>query len=214
MRHTRNESHQRGVRKPRSTAWPLWITLAVLATLGAAAGTLALWNQNASWPQAQFVTSGDLRVTATDDPIWKETSPDVTTEPRVIDPNEFLIRSGDSVSVEFPFEVALTGDNMRAKLLVDWDTDTRVPDSVFGRYGVYDAEGNELTEPGAVLGSETELELTQTQLDGDTAAYRVHVELDFAGLDDRFGADSVDQLSDLGDLTVELHQVRPGDETQ
>lgn len=213
MSHDPNTSHQRRPRKPRSSGWPLWITLGVLAALGAAAGSFALWNQDVRWPQAHFVTSGDLRVTATDEPVWKETSPDVTTEPRIIDPEEFRIRAGDSVSVDFPFEVELSGENLRSKLLVTWETDTRIPDAVFGRYSIYDEHGSELTDSATALGTETELELTPAQSDSDSATYTVRVHLDFAGLDDRFGEDSVDQLSDLGDLNVELHQVRPEDET-
>ena len=200
--------------KPRSSAWPLWITLGVLAALGAAAGSFALWNQETAWPQAHFMTSGDLRVTETGNPMWKETSPDVTTAPRAIDPAEFHIRAGDSVSVDFPFEVILSGDTIRGKLLVDWESDTRIPDAVFGRYSVYDQNGTELTGSATVLGAATEFDLTPSESGSDTASYTLQVHFDFAGLDDRFGTDSVDQLSDLGDLTAELHQVRPSDETQ
>lgn len=212
MTHPKETSHQPRRRRADSTSWMLWATLAVVAALGAAAGTMALWNETSAWPEAHFVTSGDLSVTATGDPVWHETSSDVTSEPRVIDPEAFLIRAGDSVSADFPFETTLTGDNMAAELSVDWDTDTRIPDSVSGRYSIFDEQGTELTSSATVLGDETVLDLTPPAGADQTAAYTVQVHLDFAGLDDRFGADSVDQLDDLGDLTIELHQVRPGDE--
>ena len=213
MTHTPDNLHRPRQGRPKSSTWMLLVIVALLAALAAAAGTMALWGQKPQWPEAQFVTTGNLEITSTADPIWRETSPDVTTAPREIDPDEFLIRAGDSVTVDYPFETTLVGDNMQGRLHVDWATDTRIPDTVFGHYSIHDEHGNEVTSAPALLGTDTIVDLAPPQEGGETASYTVRVHLDFAGLDDRFGADSVDQLDDLGDFAVELHQVRPGDET-
>src|SRR5690625_5588738 len=159
------------------------------------------------------ISSGNLKVNATDEPVWRETSADVSTAPRIVDPDEFLIRAGDSVAVDFPFETELAGKNMQAKLSVDWVSDTRIPDSVFGRYTILHEHGEELSGAAIGLGGGTLVELTAPQEGKAITSYTVQVQLDFAGLDERFGADSVDQLGDLGDLSIELHQARPGEET-
>lgn len=213
MIHTPDNLHRPRQSRPKSGTWVLLVIAALLAAFAAAAGTMALWNQEPAWPEAQFVKTGDLEIASTGEPIWHETSPDVTTAPRQIDPDEFLIRAGDSVTVDFPFETTLIGDNMQGKLSVDWATDTRIPDSVFGHYSIHDEYGTELISSPIVLGSDTVFNMTPPDDGSQTASYTVRVHLDFAGLDDRFGADSVDQLNDLGDFAVELHQVRPGDET-
>src|SRR5690625_2335466 len=212
MRHAADNTF-RPRRRRSSTTWIVFITIAAVAAVAAGLGTFALWNQQPAWPQAQFVTSGNLKVNATDEPVWRETSADVSTAPRIVDPDEFLIRAGDSVAVDFPFETELAGKNMQAKLSVDWVSDTRIPDSVFGRYTILDEHGEELSGAAIGLGEETLVELTAPQEGKAITSYTVQVQLDFAGLDERFGADSVDQLGDLGDLSIELHQARPGEET-
>jgi len=212
MRHAAEHPSRPRRRRSSSPAWLVFFAIAAVAAVAAGIGTFALWNQEPAWPQAKFVTSGNLKVTATGEPVWRETSADVTTSPRVVDPDEFLIRAGDSVAVDFPFETELAGKNMQAQLSVDWAAETRVPDSVFGRYTILNEHGEELGSTAAGLGEQTLIELTPPEDGSATTSYTVQVQLDFAGLDDRFGADSVDQLEDLGDLTIELHQARPGDE--
>jgi len=198
----------------RSRPWLILLLVALIAGIVAAAGTFAVWNQTSAWPQAQFMSSGNLTIEANGDPVWRETSPDVTTAPRLIDPEEFMIRSGDSIAVDFPFKTTLAGENMRGRLRVDWDADTRIPEAVFARYSVLDERGTELISAPTVLGGETVFDLTSLDDGADTASYIVRVHLDLAGLDDRFGEDSVDQLADLGDFMIELNQARPGDETR
>ena len=213
MRHAQDNLHRPRRAQPTSRTWLLLVIVALLAALAAAAGTLAFWGQQPAWPQAQFVSSGNLKISSSGEPVWRETSPDVTTEPREIDPDEFLIRAGDSVAVDFPFETTLVGDNMQGKLNVDWAADTGIPDTVFGHYSILDEHHKELTSSPTLLGADTVFDMTPPDDGSDTASYTVRVHLDFAGLDDRFGADSVDQLDDLGDFAIELQQVRPGDET-
>ena len=214
MSHSGNNLHRPRRRRLTSRPWVILASVALVAGVIAAAGTFAMWNQAPAWPQAQFVAAGNLTVSPAGDPVWRETSPDVTTAPRVIDPEEFLIRAGDSVAVDSPFETTLAGENMRGKLRVDWDADTRIPDAVFGRYTVFDDHGTELIDATTILGGETTFDLAPPEDGSDTARYTLRVHLDFADLDDRFGADSVDQLADLGDFMIELNQARPGDETR
>ena len=184
-------------------SWLLPLGVAVLAGLGAAGGTFALWSDH-DRSEAQMVSSGQLKVTSRGTPTWQETSPDVSTVPREIDPATFLVRPGDAVAVAIPFETAVRGDNLNTELRVDWSDETGVPDGVTGTYTLVDSNGNSLHEKPMKLGQAVEFAAH------DGGHYSVEVDLDFAELDNRFGADAADPLSELGNFDIAVHQVRSG----
>jgi hypothetical protein len=168
------------------------------------AATTFVWQDpDPAWPEAEFVASGQFEITATSDPVWREASATMATAPRVIDPETFQIHSGDSVQVDYPFEMTLPRESTTGTLRVEWMADTGTPDTVIGLYSIHDDQGHDLTGAMTTLGSEMQVEFPRPD-DGVTGSYVVRIYLDFAGLDDRFGSSSVDQLTDLGDFTVEL----------
>lgn len=181
--------------------WLLPIGVAVLAGIGAAGGTFALWSDHDT-AQAQFVSSGDLKISSLSAPTWHETSPDVTATPRVIDPATFLLRPGDSITVAIPFETTLRGDNLHTELSVDWSAESGLPHGVTGTYTLVDSRGNPLHKTPVELGEAMEFAAH------DGGHYAVEVELDLTEVDTRFGAESPDPLSELGNFDVAVHQVR------
>lgn len=189
---------------------PLLAGTALLAGLTAAGGTFALWHADTG-PDGVQITAGDLDISDGGGAVWQETSADVADAPHTIDPETFLVRQGDTVEVTYQLSTHLQGDNMLGQLEVGWSDPATLPTGVSGSYTVYDATGAALA-PATALGTATELADQQLETDdaGRTDDFTLVVSLDFAGLDDRFGAGSTPQLADLGWFDVELHQVRTG----
>ena len=193
-----------GTRRRRNRLWFRWLVLVGLIGVVIAATTFVWQDPDPAWPEAEFVASGQFEITATSDPVWREASATMATAPRVIDPETFQIHSGDSVQVDYPFEMALPRESTTGTLRVEWMADTGTPDTVIGLYSIHDDQGHDLTGAMTTLGSEMQVEFPRPD-DGVTGSYVVRIYLDFAGLDDRVGTTSLDQLDDLGDFTVELY---------
>lgn len=185
---------------------PLLATAALATGAAVGGGTFAMWN--AADPVAgAVITAGDLDVTD-GEAVWKETSSDVDAAPHVIDPATFLVRQGDTVTVDHDFSIALEGDNMRGAIRVAWSQQPELPPGVTATYEVRDSDGIPLGTPG-VLGDDAVVGQFDAAgaLDAD---HTLHVALDFAGLPDRFGAGSAEQVVDLGEFSVALEQIRTG----
>jgi len=201
-----------------SSRWrvPALAGAALLAGLATGGGTFAVWNTGRAVPQA-VVTSGNLDIRA-ESTTWTETSGDVSAAPHTIDPEEFLVRAGDTVAVRYEFSTQLQGDNMLGQLAVDWDDGApSLAEEVSGTYVVYQVvEGTDvpLTEP-LPLGQSTTPGPTAAQIDTDDAGridtFAIVVDLEFEGMADRFGAGSEMQTADLGQLHVTLDQTRTGE---
>ncbi|WP_157981699.1 alternate-type signal peptide domain-containing protein [Protaetiibacter intestinalis] len=73
------------------------------------AGTLAYWNDSAT-TDAGTITAGTLTIDSNDDGAWFQSS-NLDDE---IDPNDFLVVPGDSLTYIESFEVGATGDNLEA----------------------------------------------------------------------------------------------------
>ena len=189
---------------------PLLAGTALVAGLTAAGGTFALWSAE-SGRDAVTITAGDLDIDA-GEAVWTETSSDVAAAPHTIDPETFLVRQGDTIQVSYQFTTHLQGENMLGQIEVDWADAPDLPSGVSGSYTLRDASSTELAT--AALGTATALDDAAHQLAADDAGradtYTLTIALDFAGLPDRFGADSPVQVADLGTFDVELHQVRTG----
>lgn len=189
------------------TQWPLPLIAiaALVGGVGLSGGTLAVWNA-AQPAQGMTVTSGDLEVASVDDPVWTETSADVADAPKPIDPDTFLVRRGDTMTATYDFSVALEGDNMRAEALVDWTRAPQLPAGVTGTYTVVGSDGT--PHPIGTASQGETFDLTGTGAEDGTVT--LAFTLDFSGLNDRFGVESAAQVTDLGDFTVDLQQVRTG----
>lgn len=203
-----------------STRWrvPALAGVALLAGLATGGGTFALWTAGSAVPNV-VVSSGNLDI-ETAGTTWTETSADVEAAPHTIDPNDFLVREGDTVEVRYEFTTHLQGDNMLGELSVDWDEGApSLPTNVTGTYAVYRVQGGadaaltDVTNP-PTLGDTVTLDGNSQQIDagdaGRTDTFAVVVELDFTGMPDRFDAGSTVQTADLGQLQVTLEQTRTG----
>lgn len=182
--------------------WLIPLTVALIVGLGAAGGTYTLWSDHDA--QAQLISSGDLKVKSLANPSWQDTSPDVTDFPREIDPTTFFVRPGDTLAVTIPFEATVRGDNMHTELSVDWSAESTVPTGISGTYTLVGSQGNPLHKTPLKLGQAMEFSAH------DGGYYAVQIDLGFANLANRFGAEAADPLSELGNFDVEIHQVRPG----
>ena len=206
----------------RTRRWPLptLAAAALVAGAGAAGGTFALWNGTAGTDQAVIV-AGDLDISADDgeNPRWYETSPDVDNTPQDLDPEEFLVRQGDTVGADYEFAIELDGDNMHADLQLDWLRSPDLPEGISGSYELLDADGEPaLDEKGTPVSGDlpdgaASVDLGVFDFDGQagSAGFILSVTLDFDDLEDRFGPESEPQVADLGDFRVGLEQIREGD---
>ena len=200
-----------------SSRWrvPALAGAALLAGLAAGGGTFALWDTGTALPQA-VVTSGNLDIQA-ESTTWTETSGDVSSAPHAIDPESFPVRAGDTIAVRYEFSTQLQGENMLGQLAVGWDDGApSLPEKVSGTYVVYQVvEGTDVPLTGPLpLGQSTTTGPTAAQMDTDAAGrtdtFAIVVDLEFEGMDDRFGAGSQVQTADLGQLQVTLEQTRTG----
>src|SRR5699024_8642192 len=140
--------------------------------------------------------------------VWTETSSDVAAAPHVIDPATFLVRQGDTFTVDYDFSITLDGDNMRGAIGVTWPEAPTLPAGVTATYEVRDSDGDPVGTP-ETLGQDAVAGAVNAADSFDTD-YTLHVELDTAGLPDRFGQASAVQTVDLGEFSVSLEQIRTG----
>lgn len=189
--------------------WRLPVLAAAALALGTAAGggTLAAWNGASGAPGAA-ITAGGLDASG-GEPTWTETSADVSAAPHEIDPETFLVRQGDAFDADYPFSITAEGDNMRIAVDVDWSTAPQLPAGTTAELSLLDASGAVLVS-GLAVGADQEIVSGIDLTTGAVLDYTLRVSLDFAGLDDRFGAADAAQTADLGDFAVELRQIRTG----
>lgn len=190
---------------------PLLAGTALLVGLTAAGSTFAIWTAGTG-PDAVTISAGDLDIEPAGAAVWQETSADVSGTPRTIDPETFLVRQGDTVDVTYQVTSHLQGENMLGQLEVDWTDPADLPTGVAGTYTVFDAGGDALTPQDVPLGTATTFPDRQLRAGdaGRTDHFTLTISLDFTDLEDRGGAGSAPQLTDLGAFDVELHQVRTG----
>ena len=181
--------------------WFIPLAVALLVALGTAGGTYTLWSDHDT--PAQLISTGDLKVHGLADPSWQDTSPDVPGTPRVIDPATFVVRPGDTLAVTIPFQTTVRGENMRTELTVDWSDDDAVPPGVTGTFRLVDHQGRAHDNASMDLGRAIDFSAR------DGGQYTVEVDLDFADVPNRIGAEAADPLSELGTFDVEIAQVRP-----
>src|SRR5690606_41765637 len=194
----------------RRSAGPLVAAAALLAGAVGAGGTVALWTSGGSSPTGS-ITAGDLDIELVGDTAWRETSRDVPGTPRDIDPEEFLARPGDTVTLTQDFRTVLQGDNMLGHLTVDWE---RAPDLATGTaatWTVRDAAHTALVED-VPLGSSRTLPALDTDDDGRSDTFTLEVTVTFdREMPDRFAAGAPVQVADLGTIASVLDQVRGGE---
>lgn len=193
------------------TSWRMPFLAAAVLIAGAAAGggTMALW-KTAGQAAPVTIVAGDLEVTS-GDTTWTETSSDVADSGAMIDPDTFLVRRGDTVEMSQEFTTRIDGDNMGARIGVDWVDPAELPKGVTADFEVRDASGERLgarTPVGKRLTLDADDELLVAGETGRDDSFTVAVTLDFAKLSDRFGADSPVQIADLGRFAFTLDQER------
>jgi len=196
-------------RRRRSSAGPVVLAAAFLAGAVGAGGTAALWSSDGGTPLGAVV-SGDLDVELLGPTRWHETSPDVPGTPREVDPAEFLVRPGDTLTVRQQFTTELTGDNMLGRLTVAWAQPPALPAGAAATYAVRDG-ADDVVVSDVPLGTSATLPDLDTDDDGRTDTFTLEVTLGFADTADRFGPDAAPQVADLGAVVLRLEQARTGE---
>ncbi|HLS25637.1 MAG TPA: hypothetical protein VK063_07175 [Beutenbergiaceae bacterium] len=182
----------------------------LLTGLLLAGGTLTLWTADTAGAVGTVV-SGDLRIDLSGPPRWDETSTDVEAPQQDLDPAAFLARPGDTVELTQAFDVALTGDNMRAGTTVRWSHPADLPAGISAEYVILDAADQPLI-PSTPVGTQADLPTLVSDNDGRTEQYTLQVALSFAADgEDRFGPQAPVVLADLGTIELLLEQIRTGD---
>ena len=186
------------------------VATAVLAAAAGATGTAALWSSGEPTPLARL-TAGDLDIELLGTPEWRETSADVTTTPRTIDPTAFLARPGDSVTVRQDVTTELQGDNLVGLLSASWATNPALPEGTTATYTVRDAGGFPVAADVPV-GTRAFLGRLDADDDGRADVFTLEVTIAWAeDMPDRVGADAAPQVVDLGDFVLSLDQTRTGE---
>lgn len=189
---------------------PLLAGAGLLTGLLLTGGTLALWNDDGASPLGQIV-AGDLDIDLVGQTRWHETSPDVVDQPAQRDPEVFLVRPGDTFTVTQEFATALQGDNMAAMLSVSWadDGEAALHESVTATYVVLGDDGE---IAAADVGQAAQITRMATGNDGRSDTFTLQIKLAFADDgSDRFGPDADPVIADLGDIVIDLEQVRTGE---
>lgn len=188
---------------------PLVAAAALLAGAAGAGGTAALWRTDGSEPLPQLV-AGDLAIDLVGPSAWLETSADVPTAPRPIDPATFLARPGDAVTLRQQFTTGLSGDNLSGLLAVGWDDAPSLPAGASATYAVRDADDVAIVA-GVPVGTAAPLERLDTDDDGRSDVFTLEVTIELAAdMADRTGAGAAPQVADLGDVVLTLDQTRTG----
>ncbi|WP_127573383.1 alternate-type signal peptide domain-containing protein [Georgenia faecalis] len=179
---------------------------ALLLALAGGMSTHALWTSgDGTVPGA--VTAGDFDVALDGGATWTDISPDVT--PRAVDPDRFRAMPGDVVVMRQDIVTTLVGENAAAELTVRWgERAAQVPGDVTATYRVLDAAGAQVTAPAAVGQSVT----VPVPAAGEKA-WTVSLVLAVAPGAPAYAAAAPPAgvpLADLGDLVLQLDQVRAG----
>lgn len=186
------------------------VATALLAAAAGATGTAALWSSGEPTPLARL-TAGDLDIELLGTPEWLETSADVASAPRPIDPTEFLARPGDSVTVRQDVTTELQGDNLVGLLSASWASDPALPEGTTATYTVRDADGFPVATDVPV-GTRAFLGRLDADDDGRADVFTLEVTIAWAeDMPDRVGADAAPQVVDLGDIVLSLDQTRTGE---
>lgn len=186
------------------------VATALLAAAAGATGTAALWSSGEPTPLARL-TAGDLDIELLRTAEWLETSADVASAPRLIDPTEFLARPGDAVTVSQDFTTELQGDNLVGLLSASWATDPALPSGTTATYTVRDAEGAAVATDVPV-GTQTVIERLDADDDGRSDVFTLEVTIEWSQeMADRVGVDAAPQVVDLGDIVLGLEQTRTGE---
>ena len=180
----------------------LAVATVLVATL-AGIGTNAAWRKPAGAPLGT-VTAGTLDITAVGPTRWTETSPDVSAAPHDIDPASFLATAGDRFQVSQDFTTALEGENLRARLRVSWGGAVSLPAGVSATY-VVNRAGSQVTGTTPV-GAAAEV----GDLGPGTQTWTVLITVSFASNRADRDLSAPVELSSLGEVLVDLDQVRQG----
>lgn len=193
--------------------------------VGASAlATYALWGQQVTLPVG-VISRGNLDIELVGTASWTETSPDVAPAHAVaLQPDgetaAHLATPGDSFTLTQDFTTELEGDNLAARVTVDWDTAPALAPAgqVTASYTLTTPGGT--TTAAAPLGSALTLPGTPDNLTpAELAAWppgspwRLTVTLSFAGADVLVSPADVATapVTELGTIALHLDQVRDGD---
>jgi|GEM_PF-2690326 len=197
----------------------------LLALGGSALATYALWGKQIDVPVG-VVTAGNLDLELVGGPVWAETSPDVESPGAIgmLDGVTAAHRAtpGDTFTLTQDFRTVLEGDNMAARLTVDWDEAPLLAPAgrVTATYTITPPGG--APSASLALGDQLVLpphpdNLTPAEVAawGPAATWRLTVTLAYAGADVLVTptelAAGPAPVTELGTIALRLDQVRDGD---
>ena len=191
-------------------------TLALCAgaiVLGVGVGTVAAWVVTGVPPTPTILSSGtlDLRdeqvLPGTDGAVWMDAS--IPLEPRVIDPETFLVSAGDTLRMGRMFTLDADGDNLEYALRVEWADPADLPAGVTAAFTLTenpkDPPRSTVHADHVPLGTPVTL---PTAGDGDRT-FLLDIDLRFAADREDRSPDQV-TLTDIGRIVVVAQQVREG----
>ncbi len=175
-----------------------------ILTLGAVGSTYALWDDAASPQPAGTITSGNLDIALDGATEWTEISSDVPAAPQVIDANTFLATPGDTFRVRQRFMTTLDGENLRAKITVDWTAPPVAPSDVVIVYRIL-AQNAAPLSTFVPAGTPTVLD----DLPGVDTNYILDVKVTYRPIKPDLMSPAV-ETTQLGNIQIDLDQIRSG----
>ena len=165
---------------------------AVVVLLGGA-GSYALWSDSASNTPGN-VTTGELKLTASGTPAWKDVSKDGVVGGVSVDPTTQFLVPRDTWEYTTTYNATATGKNMKAQVTVDPGTAGTLPTGVT------------VTPVASVDGAPATGGSTVTITPNAPHVVVVKVTVDFA---DVTGLTSQGSTVNVSNMSVKLNQIRP-----
>jgi len=202
-------------RGPRSRVWIGWLVKTAAVAGGLAVGsTLAFFSANTVFSGANL-GAGDLNISV-GNMTWKQVTPGVTggaSGTLSTTPESFLSMPGDVIEIRVPVTTYLSGDNLRADLVVSCDSPDAAAGKIAASFVVLDGNGVQVAPSSgatAANSSSTVAGLAGTS-NGSIASWTVVLRVEVLG-DYQWATPQSTPVVEwnAGTVVAQLHQVRPG----
>lgn len=197
-------------RRARGPRTRLLAAAALAVALVTGLGTYALWSDS-QVAGGSLLRAGDLDLVLAGPPTWTETSPDVANAPRGIDPESFRAMPGDTVELRQDVVTTLSGDNIAGELSVHWSSPEELPDGVSATYQLHDGDGAAMTPAPVAVGDSWVMPELPAGESSWSVTVRFVLDPDPAYAEGDAVAGAPAPLADLGEMVIDLRQVRSGD---
>ena len=203
------------------TARRIFLVLLGLALVGGAAGaTYAFWSASVTLPGA-VVVHGDLDIELAGEATWRQLEPEVGNVGMRADgmTAAHLATPGDVLTLTQQFRTSLEGNNLAARLNVDWTDPAALgaPGAVTTTYVITPPNG--IAGTSRPLGTPSTFPEAPANITPETLAswgaapWTLTVRLEYTGNDIIVAPSEITapRFTELGTIQLELAQVRDGD---